>query len=698
MGSKTEQRSRARFHLVDDLWKAARTAATGAALALLLTSCEGEHRNYVAPMQQDASSNTRSLLPPPGVVAEGVAGGGSSEAPDVVPASMSENPGQLPLDTPSTAGIATSGDADGSTETALGPLGASCVLAADCVSGFCAAGVDGGGRCCDSACNGNPCERCSADGTCGALPTFARDCPEVTCPPDNVCQDFAQSIASGTCQDTTRCAAVSDCGFTWKPAAREGQACACDDDSCTLLTREPCTRDADCASGACRPTLAGKSLCCAQACGPGQVCREDGSGCDLEPVCTNGQTRCSSSSFQTCVGGQWSTQRECGTLGCDLAVGGCRRSAGEACTGSADCGEGACRATAAGARVCCTAACDTSCKLCAPSGVSCQQLTDDAACGNISCPASTTCRTFPPTVTTNRCIAGSCGSPDAVCPGTARNAGSSCSATLLCDEVGNCAVPKEERSLGQSCGQNNQICGQGSCIGGRCCLAGCPNGCLADGTCNCPTGATLQSGSCVCGPRLNLCTNGSVTTCNNNFFGFEDGSTQGWEAFSGTVSAGPAVCGDAFASCLLGNGVTVVSTPVSHGGSFVATASGSLAPGSARRLSMVVGLCGARGSTGTTNLAGQTISAFMNTGSQGGSFAGNMFSIAISDGHNPVIIGMTDASTVATGGQSTGFRQVSGVVPNSDLGRAVREVILSLELGPAQDTLSFSVDDVQLGD
>jgi hypothetical protein len=88
----------------------------------------------------------------------------------------------------------------------------------------------------------------------------------------------------------------------------------------------------------------------------------------------------------------------------------------------------------------------------------------------------------------------------------------------------------------------------------------------------------------------------------------------------------------------------------------------------------------------------------MQTGSQGGSAAGNVFSIAISDGNStPVIIGTTDAAT-AGGAQNTGWRQVSGVVPNSALGRAVREVILSLEVAPGTTFIGFQIDDVQLGD
>jgi hypothetical protein len=697
MQCRAEQRSKIlRAQLVKNCWQTIRYLAPGALLVLALMSCEGKHRPYELPMQQDAAADTRALLPPStSAFPDGAGGGSSSENLDIGTAPVSERPGNPPLDQASADEAAASGAA---AESAPAALGANCSAPADCASGFCALGVDGVGRCCDRACNTTPCERCSAGGSCGALPIFAQECPEVSCPLDNVCQDFEQSIAAGICQDTTRCATASDCSFDWKPVAREGQACACSEDGCTLLVGEGCTRDADCASGACRPTLAGMSLCCAQGCGPGQVCRADGSGCELEPACANGQTRCSSSSFQTCVAGQWSTQRECGALGCDLAVGGCRREAGQACTTSADCGEGACRSTATGARICCTAACDTACKLCAASGTSCQQLADDAACGTIPCPASTTCRNSPVSVTTNRCIAGNCGNPEALCGGTARNSGASCSATFLCDDAGNCSVPKEQRALGQSCGAASQVCTQGSCTAGRCCPAGCPNGCLADGTCNCPTGATLQNGSCVCGPRLNQCTNGASTTCNNNVFGFEDGTTQGWEAFGGTVPVGPVLCGDAFASCLVGDLRVSNAAGFAHGGTFFVNGSGALADGSARRLSAVVTLCGARGSRGTTNLVGQTIGAFMQTGSQGGSAAGNVFSIAISDGSSPpVVIGTTDAATSGVA-RNTGWRLVSGVVPNSALGRAVRDVILSLEVAPGTTFIDFQIDDVELGD
>lgn len=120
-------------------------------------------------------------------------------------------------------------------------------------------------------------------------------------------------------------------------------------------------------------------------------------------------------------------------------------------------------------------------------------------------------------------------------------------------------------------------------------------------------------------------------------------------------------------------------------------------PGAVRRLSVELNVCGAPGSTATANLAGSAITAYMQTGSQGGSFAGNLFSIAISDGVSPpTIIGTADAST-PRGGQSTGGRLVSAVVPDNALGRSVRNVYLSLELPTQNSITAFGIDDINVG-
>lgn len=88
----------------------------------------------------------------------------------------------------------------------------------------------------------------------------------------------------------------------------------------------------------------------------------------------------------------------------------------------------------------------------------------------------------------------------------------------------------------------------------------------------------------------------------------------------------------------------------------------------------------------------------MQAGSQGGSRAGNTFSLSVADGRaTPVVIASTDAATVV--GQNTGWRSVSGIVPDNGAARAATFVILALEI-PGNDrvVMEFGIDDVQIGD
>jgi len=157
-----------------------------------------------------------------------------------------------------------------------------------------------------------------------------------------------------------------------------------------------------------------------------------------------------------------------------------------------------------------------------------------------------------------------------------------------------------------------------------------------------------------------------------------------------------AECGDDFSSCLSSFGV-FNTAGAANSGLFFASASGTLVTGSTRRLSVTTELCG-RGSGSTTNLVGKSISAFMQTGSQGGSVDGNLFSIALSgQGGPPVIVGTAGAST-SGGAQSTGWRGISFIVPDSPVARAAASVILSLELPGAQSSMSFQIDDIVVGD
>jgi hypothetical protein len=212
--------------------------------------------------------------------------------------------------------------------------------------------------------------------------------------------------------------------------------------------------------------------------------------------------------------------------------------------------------------------------------------------------------------------------------------------------------------------------------------------------------ASCEDGVCVCGPNQSLCSDGTTVTCSNDVFGgFEGGSLQGWAARS--LGTGLGACGDAFSSCLTGFDVSNASG-AARTGQFFASARFLMSSVSAnRRVAVDAKLCGARGSgsLSTTNLAGKTISAYISAGSQGGSFAGNLYGIAISDGvATPTIIGTTDASTTSSGGQSTGYRLVSAVVPNNAIGRAVMFVYLSLEMPTQNSITSFQVDDIQITD
>lgn len=250
---------------------------------------------------------------------------------------------------------------------------------------------------------------------------------------------------------------------------------------------------------------------------------------------------------------------------------------------------------------------------------------------------------------------------------------------------------------------SNGFCGGECSPGDRRCApqSGIPQLCSSTGTwqdeqsCG---GAVCQGGECVCGANQTLCTDGTSITCSNTTFGFEDGNLQGWAARG--LGSGLDACGDRFSSCLIAFDVNDLPGSA-RTGQFFASARFLMNTASAnRRVAIDARLCGARGSgaRSTTNLAGKTITAYMNTGSQGGSFAGNVYAISISDGvATPTIIGTVDASTTLSGGQSTGWRLVSAVVPNDAIGRAVMFVYLSLEMPTQNSITSFSVDDIQVG-
>ncbi|MEO8177469.1 MAG: hypothetical protein ABI895_01425 [Deltaproteobacteria bacterium] len=176
-------------------------------------------------------------------------------------------------------------------------------------------------------------------------------------------------------------------------------------------------------------------------------------------------------------------------------------------------------------------------------------------------------------------------------------------------------------------------------------------------------------------------------------FDFEDGTLQGW--FASTVSP-PVPCGDAFSQCLQTLNVLDVAG-FAHGGTFFASANGTVLAGGVRRLAVEVPLCGF--GAATTNLVGQRVSAFMQTGSQGGSPTGTTFSLSLV-GRTGAPVTISTVSAATTGGaQNTGWINLLAIVPDSAAARAAEAVILSLEIpGDAQRNQGFQIDDVRIGE
>lgn len=216
----------------------------------------------------------------------------------------------------------------------------------------------------------------------------------------------------------------------------------------------------------------GDSLC---ELGAIQSCERDVQGCwvwsEAEPCATAtcaDETACRE--FEASNGSDAGSPPEpCGGSGCPVAV-------GEPCEDNDECAEGECRDAADGSRVCCTASCDGACKSCAPNGRSCVNDLDDAACGEVQCPADTPCRKYTASaVSAGRCRDGECGEPDTVCPFVARGEAKPCGEDLLCDDTGNCDVPKFAQ--GAACETASQ-CANGICANGVCCESDCDGLCM----------------------------------------------------------------------------------------------------------------------------------------------------------------------------------------------------------------------------
>jgi len=478
----------------------------------------------------------------------------------------------------------------------LHSAGQACASDTECGEGSCLATADGNQVCCTGACDGG-CKRCSAQGTECTNIEDDEACGTIECPTDPCRTYDPATVVSNRCSDG-QCASAEVACTVFQPQ-RADQECSatslCDDaGNCNRPKREllaACSSNSQCQNGACVATAGGQSVCCSRLCAASEVCGPTGA-CVPAPVCEDGAVQCSGSSFQRCVAGQWATELACGTLGCSVPRGGCRAGPGQACASTADCGQGTCQETATGGSVCCTAACDGACRVCAASGTVCTNLADDAACGAIACPADTTCRDFPPSVTAQRCIAGACGTAAALCRGNARAVGQSCSATNLCDNAGNCATPK--KGNGQVCGGGSE-CASNNCVDGVCCNSAC-NGvcqtCAAPGRAGiCSAAATdTACGTVTCSTFSAECVSNRMdipNACVGNRCrttadcGFESATTrcgQGGICNGQGVCQGPSVrCGNQTCS---GTSVCCASINVTTNARTLACSTGGTCPGS----------------------------------------------------------------------------------------------------------------------
>jgi hypothetical protein len=154
----------------------------------------------------------------------------------------------------------------------------------------------------------------------------------------------------------------------------------------------------------------------------------------------------------------------------------CAGTAGTACKTDDECVEGTCQPGSDGSDICCTASCDAPCLSCAPNGHACSDMADDARCGEIPCPADTTCRNYRAELAIeDRCVDGVCGAAEAVCGFVARNENEPCGGELLCDDTGNCSAPKFAQ--GAECEIDEQ-CTTEHCANGVCCESDCDGVCM----------------------------------------------------------------------------------------------------------------------------------------------------------------------------------------------------------------------------
>ncbi|MDP2269378.1 MAG: hypothetical protein Q8N23_24880 [Archangium sp.] len=311
----------------------------------------------------------------------------------------------------------------------LNANGGTCVVGAECASGFCAAGV-----CCTSACTGD-CESCNAVGTEGRCAPLA----EATAP--GACGDYACDGVSGSCPAT--CTTSRQCS--------PGRFC--NSGVCTTLKLPgvTCGSSAECQSGFCAD-----GVCCDQACsGSCDRCNLAGSvgTCSPAPASDPGSPACGGA--VVCNG----TLADCpilcssgcpSTTFCSGTYCSARKTNGVSCAAATECQSNFCVDG-----VCCNAACGDLCDACSVA----QGAAVNGTCGLLG--PSRICRGA-----TNTCDQEErCNGTTATCPANGfTDAGVGCGTTTFtawstCDGGAACAS-----SGTQSRTRSDKLCtGAGTC-------------------------------------------------------------------------------------------------------------------------------------------------------------------------------------------------------------------------------------------
>ncbi len=344
------------------------------------------------------------------------------------------------------------------------PLGEACVVAADCVSNFCADGV-----CCNAACTGS-CQACTAtkkgsgggaDGLCGNI--------AVSTDPDNECFGAISCNGAGACGTQV---AGSTCGANGECASGFCVDGVCCNTACNTLCNA-CTavKKGQGADGTCGAVIANAdpdSECAgAQVCNGASLCRlPNGEACTLGTDCVSNNCVDGVCCNTTCTGACnacTAAKKGSGPDGVCNVIGVGLDPDNECFAGYSCNGAGACALAANGAA--CAANAECSSNFCVD-GVCC-----NSACGSL-CQACTA-------VKKNSGADGTCGNipaandPDAECPGATL-----CSGSATCTLFAN----------GAACTINSE-CTTGNCVDGVCCNNACT------GTCNACTAAKKGSGA-----------------------------------------------------------------------------------------------------------------------------------------------------------------------------------------------------------